>query len=177
MKDCKDPSLSSKLGEAWKNAYDEGIFHLLDGILYHRSEHTCVMALKDRTLISTILNEFHDSVASGHLSENRTLERCQKENSTTGKRFGMMIQIKEPKSPVEIVHMSWVTALPPGGDGSYNSCLVLVDRYSKHPIFLPCHKDDTAIGTAIMILNKFISHTGPFQNIISYRDPKFTSAL
>ncbi|MBW0554123.1 hypothetical protein O181_093838 [Austropuccinia psidii MF-1] len=33
MKDCKDPSLSSKLDETWKNTYDEGRFHLLDGIL------------------------------------------------------------------------------------------------------------------------------------------------
>ncbi|MBW0589531.1 hypothetical protein O181_129246, partial [Austropuccinia psidii MF-1] len=39
----------------------------------------------------------------------------------------MMIQIQEPKSPWEIVHMDWVTALPPGGDSSYNACLVLVD--------------------------------------------------
>ncbi|MBW0563589.1 hypothetical protein O181_103304 [Austropuccinia psidii MF-1] len=88
-----------------------------------------------------------------------------------------MIQIQEPKYPWEIVHMDWVTALPPGGDRSYNSCLVLVDRYSKAPMFLPCHKDDTAMDTAIMIWNKVISHTGLFQNIISDRDPKFTSAL
>ncbi|MBW0555688.1 hypothetical protein O181_095403 [Austropuccinia psidii MF-1] len=73
--------------------------------------------------------------------------------------------------------MDWVTALPPGGDRSYNACLVLVDRYSKTPMFLPCHKDDTAMDTAIMIWNKVISHTGLFQNIISDRDPKFTSAL
>ncbi|MBW0501535.1 hypothetical protein O181_041250 [Austropuccinia psidii MF-1] len=33
------------------------------------------------------------------------------------------------------------------------------------------------MDTAIMILNKDISHTGLFQNIISDRDPKFTSAL
>ncbi|MBW0580302.1 hypothetical protein O181_120017 [Austropuccinia psidii MF-1] len=45
-----------------------------------------------------------------------------------------MIQIQEPKSPWEIVHMDWVTALPPGGDRIYNACLVLVDRYSKTPI-------------------------------------------
>ncbi|MBW0575923.1 hypothetical protein O181_115638 [Austropuccinia psidii MF-1] len=44
-------------------------------------------------------------------------------------------------------------------------------------MFLPCHKDDTAMDTAIIIWNKFISHTGLFQNIISDRDPKFTSAL
>ncbi|MBW0547344.1 hypothetical protein O181_087059 [Austropuccinia psidii MF-1] len=88
-----------------------------------------------------------------------------------------MIQIQEPKSPWEIVHMDWVTALPPGGDRSYNACLILAERYSKTPTFLPFHKDDTAMDTAIMIWNKAIGHTGLFQNIICDRDPKFTSAL
>ncbi|MBW0510881.1 hypothetical protein O181_050596 [Austropuccinia psidii MF-1] len=73
--------------------------------------------------------------------------------------------------------MDWVTALPPGGDRSYNACLVLVDKDSKTPMLLPCHKDDTAMETAIMIWNKVISHTGLFQNIISEGDPKFTSEL
>ncbi|MBW0509388.1 hypothetical protein O181_049103 [Austropuccinia psidii MF-1] len=44
-------------------------------------------------------------------------------------------------------------------------------------MFLPFHKDDTAIDTAIIIWNKAISHTGLFQNIISDRYPKFTSPL
>ncbi|MBW0505103.1 hypothetical protein O181_044818 [Austropuccinia psidii MF-1] len=89
----------------------------------------------------------------------------------------MIHQIQEPKFPLEIADMDWVTALPPGGDRSYNACLVLADRYSKTPLFLPCHKDDTAMDTAIMIWNKVISHTGLFQNIISDRDPQFTQAL
>ncbi|MBW0563158.1 hypothetical protein O181_102873 [Austropuccinia psidii MF-1] len=89
----------------------------------------------------------------------------------------MMIQIQEPKSPWEIVHINWVTALPPGGDRSYNAWLVLVDIYRKTPMFLPCHKDDKSMDTAIMIWNKVISHTGLFKNIISDRDPEFTSAL
>ncbi|MBW0533624.1 hypothetical protein O181_073339 [Austropuccinia psidii MF-1] len=88
-----------------------------------------------------------------------------------------MIQIQEPKSPWEIVHIYWVTALPPGGDRSYNACLVLADRYGKTPVFLPFHKDVTAMETAIMIWNKVISHKGLLQNIINARDPKFTSAL
>ncbi|MBW0574530.1 hypothetical protein O181_114245 [Austropuccinia psidii MF-1] len=88
-----------------------------------------------------------------------------------------MIQIQEPKSPWEIVHVDWVTALPPGRDRSYNACVLLVDRYSQNTIFLPCHKDDIDMDTAIMIWNKSISHTGLFQNIISDRDPEFTSAL
>ncbi|MBW0507983.1 hypothetical protein O181_047698 [Austropuccinia psidii MF-1] len=66
-----------KLDGIWKKAYDEGRFHLLDGILYHRTKHTCVMDLTDRTLINTILHECHDSVTAGHLSEDRTLEKVK----------------------------------------------------------------------------------------------------
>ncbi|MBW0589316.1 hypothetical protein O181_129031 [Austropuccinia psidii MF-1] len=151
MEECKDPSLSSKLDETWKKAYDEGRFHLIDGILYHRTKQKCVIGFTDRTLINTILHEWHDSVAAGHLSEDGTLERvktcswwpnwkknvseycqtcdrCQKANRSTCKEFGMIIQIQEPKSPWEIVHMGWVTALPPGGNRSYNVFLVVVDR-------------------------------------------------
>ncbi|MBW0542508.1 hypothetical protein O181_082223 [Austropuccinia psidii MF-1] len=77
MKHFKDQSLSSKPDEIWNKEYYEGRFHLLDGILYHRTKHTCVMTLKDRTLINTILHECHDSVSSGHLSEDMTLERVK----------------------------------------------------------------------------------------------------
>ncbi|MBW0543906.1 hypothetical protein O181_083621 [Austropuccinia psidii MF-1] len=73
--------------------------------------------------------------------------------------------------------MDWVTTLPPAGDRSYNAWLGLVDKCSKTPMFLPCHKDDMAMDAAIMIWNKVISHKGLFQNIISDRDPKFTSEL
>ncbi|MBW0551020.1 hypothetical protein O181_090735 [Austropuccinia psidii MF-1] len=197
---CKDVALANSLDDIWKTSYDNGRFHLFDGILYHRSKHTCVMVLCSRMLINTILLECHDNIYSGHLSEDRTMERihtcswwpswrkdvieychscdrCQKANKATGKRFGLMIHIQEPSTPWEVVHMDWVTALPPGGDKSYNACLVIVDRYSKTPIFLPCHKDDTAMDTALLIWNRVISHTGLFKNIISDRDPKFTSAL
>ncbi|MBW0498411.1 hypothetical protein O181_038126 [Austropuccinia psidii MF-1] len=83
----------------------------------------------------------------------------------------MMIKIQESKSPCEIAHMDWVTALPPRGDRSFNACLVLADRYSKTQMFLPFHEDETAMDTAIIRCNRVISHTGLFQNIISDRDP------
>ncbi|MBW0484471.1 hypothetical protein O181_024186 [Austropuccinia psidii MF-1] len=88
-----------------------------------------------------------------------------------------MIQVQEPIYAWEVVHIDWVTALPPSGDKSYNSCLVILERYRKAPIFLPFHKDDTAMDTALHICSRVISHTGLFTNIISDRDPKFTSAL
>ncbi|MBW0538391.1 hypothetical protein O181_078106 [Austropuccinia psidii MF-1] len=59
----------------------------------------------------------------------KPLTDVKNENRAAEKKFGMMIQIQEPKSPWEIAHMDWVTALPPGEDRSYNAFLVLVDRY------------------------------------------------
>ncbi|MBW0487762.1 hypothetical protein O181_027477 [Austropuccinia psidii MF-1] len=103
----------------------------------------------------------------------RTCDRFQKANKYTGKRLGNMMKIQELRKPWETVHMDWVTGLPPGGDRSYNACQVIADRFSKTPIFLPCHKDDTAMDTALLIWDRVISCT----SIISDRDPKFTSAL
>ncbi|MBW0493704.1 hypothetical protein O181_033419 [Austropuccinia psidii MF-1] len=51
------------------------------------------------------------------------------------------------------------------------------NRYSKSPISLQCHEYDTAMDTALLIWRRLISHTGLFKNIISDRDPKFTSGL
>ncbi|MBW0583977.1 hypothetical protein O181_123692 [Austropuccinia psidii MF-1] len=107
----------------------------------------------------------------------KTCDRCQKANRSTGKRLGNRSKIQEPRTPWEIVHMHWVTGLPPGGERSYNACLVIVDIFSKSPIFLPCHKDDTAMDAALLIWIRVVSWTGIFTNIISDRDPKFTSAL
>ncbi|MBW0528027.1 hypothetical protein O181_067742 [Austropuccinia psidii MF-1] len=84
----------------------------------------------------------------------KTYDRCQKANSSTGKRLGNMIKIQKPRRPWEIVHMD-----------------------CKTPIFLPCDKDDTAMDTALLLWNRVVSWTGIFTNIISDRDPKFTSAL
>ncbi|MBW0551392.1 hypothetical protein O181_091107 [Austropuccinia psidii MF-1] len=54
-KDYKDPSLDNSLDDIWKTSYDNGRFHLFDGILYDRSKHTCVMVLCSRILINTLL--------------------------------------------------------------------------------------------------------------------------
>ncbi|MBW0474239.1 hypothetical protein O181_013954 [Austropuccinia psidii MF-1] len=158
------------------------------------------MTLCSRFLINTILHECHDSIYYGHLAEDRALEkvkncawwpswrketieychtcdRCQKANRSTSKELGLMIHIKEPKAPWEVVHIDCVTALTQSGDQIYNDCSVIVDRYSKTPIFLPCHKDETAMDKALLLWSRVISHTGLFKNIMSDRQLKLTYAL
>ncbi|MBW0574113.1 hypothetical protein O181_113828 [Austropuccinia psidii MF-1] len=158
------------------------------------------MVLCSRMLINTILLECHDKSYSGNLAEDRKMQRiktcacwrpwrkdviaychsfdrCQKANRSPGKRFGLTIHIQKPSTPWEVVHMDLVTDLPPGVDKSYNACLFIVERYSKTPIFLPCTKEDTDMDPPLLIWHGVICHTGLFKNIISDRDPKFTSDL
>ncbi|MBW0500692.1 hypothetical protein O181_040407 [Austropuccinia psidii MF-1] len=49
--------------------------------------------------------------------------------------------------------------------------------FSKTPIFLAGHKDDTSMDTALLVWNRLVSWTGILTSFISYSNPKFTSAL
>ncbi|MBW0569545.1 hypothetical protein O181_109260 [Austropuccinia psidii MF-1] len=71
--------------------------------------------------------------------------------------------------------MYWVTGLVPGGKENYNDSLIIVDRFSKSMRCLPCHKEDTAMETALLFWNNIMSTCGVPKIIISDRDPKFTT--
>ncbi|MBW0514242.1 hypothetical protein O181_053957 [Austropuccinia psidii MF-1] len=70
-KDCQENVLIHSLDEIWRKSYYEGRFHLLDGIIYHRTKNTCVIKVVDRSLINLVLKECHNSPFAGHLSEDR----------------------------------------------------------------------------------------------------------
>ncbi|MBW0472830.1 hypothetical protein O181_012545 [Austropuccinia psidii MF-1] len=74
-KDSKDNSFIHYLDDLLKKSYDEGRFHLLDGIIYHRTKNTCLMTVVDRSLVNLVPKECLDSPFSGHLSEDRTREK------------------------------------------------------------------------------------------------------
>ncbi|MBW0477104.1 hypothetical protein O181_016819 [Austropuccinia psidii MF-1] len=76
-KACKDEALDNSLDDIWKSSYENGRFHLFDGISYHRSKHTCVMVLCSRISIDTILLKCHDNIYSVNMSEDRTMERIK----------------------------------------------------------------------------------------------------
>ncbi|MBW0541594.1 hypothetical protein O181_081309 [Austropuccinia psidii MF-1] len=71
--------------------------------------------------------------------------------------------------------MDWATGLVPGGKENYHFYLIIVDRFSNSMRFLPCHKEDTAMATALLFWNNIISTCGVPKIIISDRDPKLTS--
>ncbi|MBW0513633.1 hypothetical protein O181_053348 [Austropuccinia psidii MF-1] len=71
--------------------------------------------------------------------------------------------------------MDLVTGLVPGAKENFNAFMIIVDRFSKILRCLPCHKEDTAMDTALLFWNNVISTCGIPKIIISDRDPKFTS--
>ncbi|MBW0535538.1 hypothetical protein O181_075253 [Austropuccinia psidii MF-1] len=104
-----------------------------------------------------------------------TCERFQKENRNYGKKYGLLQHIEEPKHPWETINMDWFTGLVPGGKESFNSCLIIADRFRKNMRCLPYPKEATAMDTALLFWNNIISACGVPKIIISDRDPKFTS--
>ncbi|MBW0544606.1 hypothetical protein O181_084321 [Austropuccinia psidii MF-1] len=82
---------------------------------------------------------------------------------------------RRTQTPMGNSNMDWVTGLVPGGKENFNSCLIIVDRFSKSMRCLPCHKEDTAMDTALLFWINIISTCGVPKIIISDRDPKSTS--
>ncbi|MBW0488395.1 hypothetical protein O181_028110 [Austropuccinia psidii MF-1] len=191
------PELESQLEEPWLRDYKDNKFFLIDCLLYHREKHNSALAIVNRYHISLILQEFYDCPYMGHMSEDRTKERvastswwpkweqdlseyintckrCQKGNKKHVKKYGLPQHIEETKHPWETINMDWVTGLVPGGREKFNSCLIIVYRFRKSVMFLPCHKEDTAMDTALLFWNNIISTCGVPNIIISDRNPKLT---
>ncbi|MBW0468124.1 hypothetical protein O181_007839 [Austropuccinia psidii MF-1] len=102
-------------------------------------------------------------------------EQGQKANRKHGKKYGLLQYKEEPKLPWETINIDWVTGLVPGGKEYFNNFLIIADRFRKGVRFLPCHKEDTEMDTALLFWNNIIFLCGVPQIIISDRDSKFTS--
>ncbi|MBW0560948.1 hypothetical protein O181_100663 [Austropuccinia psidii MF-1] len=74
---CKNTDLANSLDEIWKHSFNEGIYHLFDGIVYQKTANSHVITLCSTLLINTILHEFHDCIYYGHLSEDRKIGKVQ----------------------------------------------------------------------------------------------------
>ncbi|MBW0469710.1 hypothetical protein O181_009425 [Austropuccinia psidii MF-1] len=194
----RSPELESQLEETWLRDYKNNRFFLINGLLYHRENHTSALTVVDRDHIFLILQECHDCPYMGHMSEDRTKERVartawlpkweqglteyintcerfQKENRKHGKKYGLFQHIEEPKNPWETINMDWVTGPFPGGKENCNACLIIVDRFRKSVRCLPCHKEETEMVTALLFWNNIISTCVVPKINISDRDPNFTA--
>ncbi|MBW0478891.1 hypothetical protein O181_018606 [Austropuccinia psidii MF-1] len=178
----RSPELESQLEEAWLRDHKDNKYFLIDSLLYHSKTRTSALTIIDRDHISLILQEIHDCPYMGHISADRTKERVASiawwpkwEQEKHGKKYGLLQHMEEPKHPGETINMNWVTGLVPRSKENFNACLIIVYSFGKSMRCLPCHKEETAMNTALLFWNDIISTCGVPKIIISDRNQQFTS--
>ena len=144
-----------------------------------------------------LLHEFHDSVNAGHPGMERTLEliaryfwwpgmlldvhqyvrtcsSCQL-NKATHRRIPPIVPLSIPVRRWDSISMDFVTSLP--RCARFDTICVVVDRLTKFAIFIPTTEHVTAQKTAELFVKHVASRFGLPSEIVSDRDPRFTSTF
>jgi transposase InsO family protein len=149
-----------------------------------------------------IIRQHHDDPVHGHPGIARTMELitrnyqfrnmkdkvttyikkcadCQKNKHSTHAQYGEMQPMELPQEPWTDISMDFVTGLPPSRDPAtgltYDSILVIVDRFTKYALMIPFRRDYTAVQLAHVLKDRLIRDHGIPKTIISDRDKLFTS--
>ncbi|GMF50119.1 unnamed protein product [Phytophthora fragariaefolia] len=87
----------------------------------------------------------------------------------------MLMPLSVPSEYWEIVRMNFVTGLPLSR--GFDVILAVVDLLSKRPKCVATHTTATTAATALLFFDAVFIHHGLPQEIVSDRDPKFTSSM
>ncbi|XBJ04555.1 hypothetical protein VPH35_023472 [Triticum aestivum] len=98
---------------------------------------------------------------------------CQQAKSETVKLPGLLNPLPIPDEPWSLVSMDFVEGLPKSG--SYNTILVVIDKYTKFGHFIPLAHPYSALQVAQLFYNHIYKLHGLPSGIISDRDKVFTS--
>lgn len=166
-----------------------------------------LLRYKGRTFVplgmrTEVLMLFHDDPTAGHQGVGRTLVRiadvyfwrgmkrdvknyvntcivCQTTKARQHLPYGELAALPTPSEPWKEISMDFITGLPEVEyeRRKYNAILVIVDRFTKYALYIPCSKNISSEGLA----NKFLRHVfrpyGMPRGIVSDRGSVFTSAF
>ena len=100
-------------------------------------------------------------------------DACQRNKVVRHAPFGLLSPLPIPTRPWSHVALDWITDLPPSH--YHDAILVVVDRLTKMAIFIPTTKSMPAPDVAALFIQNVIRLHGLPHNIVSDRDPIFTS--
>ena len=149
-----------------------------------------------RKCVSTILGIAHDSRLSGHFKLTKTLSRlsnfhwrhktrdvrkyvagclkCQQFKDSNQKKLTDPMSLEMPKRRWGSLATDFIVKLPITKDG-YDCITTWVDRLTRRVHFVKSKSTDTAVDTAQSFFSNIFKLHGLPDNIVSDRDPKFTS--
>jgi transposase InsO family protein len=86
---------------------------------------------------------------------------------------GFLYSLPVPDRPWQHVTIDF-KSMPPSKEG-YDMVFVVIDRFSKQAVSLPCHKAITAEDIARFYIDVIFRYKDPSESIISDRGPQFVS--
>ncbi|MBW0511147.1 hypothetical protein O181_050862 [Austropuccinia psidii MF-1] len=153
-----------------------------------------VVVPNDLTIQLNILKKQHDSPLAGHPGQEKTLnifkrdfhwsvmtqfikdyvsscQQCTKNNNIHHKKFGFLKPLPIPNGPWICLSIDFITQFPPSN--SFDSILVIVDRFSKMAVFIPTMSSITSLDLADLFIKDIFSKHGLPSSIVSDRGSLF----
>ncbi|MBW0579569.1 hypothetical protein O181_119284 [Austropuccinia psidii MF-1] len=157
-----------------------------------------VVVPNEPTIQLSILQKHHDSPLAGHSGQEKTLKRfkrdfhwsgmtqffkdyissrqqCSRNKNIHHKKFGLLKPLPIPNGPWICLSMDFITQLPLSN--SFDSILVIVDRFSKMAVFIPTMSSITSLDLAHLFIKNIFSNNGSPSIIVSDRGPVFVSSF
>ncbi|MBW0579576.1 hypothetical protein O181_119291, partial [Austropuccinia psidii MF-1] len=128
------------------------------------------------TIQLSILQKRHDSPLAGHPGQEKTLKLVKRDFHWSGmtqfikdyvsscqqcsrnKKFGLLKPLPIPNGPWICLSMDFITQLPLSN--SFDSILVIVDRFSKMAVFIPTMSSITSLDLAHLFIKNIFSKHG-----------------
>ena len=157
------------------------------------------MVPHDNELRTLLLTEAHDSRMGGHFGVEKTLEKvrrywtwtglshdvetyvrtcvpCQKTKHETCRPKGLLFPLVATR-PWQMVTLDFVGKFAPAAGTQHNTCLVIVDKFSKYTILEGVPEQVDARMTARIFIRRVVSVWGVPALVISDRGPQFSAQL
>jgi len=103
----------------------------------------------------------------------KTCLTCQQNQTLNKKQAGLLQPLPIPEGPWESMSMDFMVSLPPSK--GFDAIMVVVDQFRKMTNFIPTKDEATTQETGRLFFTHVFKHHGLPKDIISDRDPKFTS--
>lgn len=188
-----DSECVAMLEKAKINKLQSG-YKVVDNLIYYQNK---LYVPNNQTIKTKILYECHDTILSSHRGVTKTEEiirrlyywnhihkdvysyvtsclQCQSNKSNTQKVSGLLKSLDIPTEKWSTVTMDLITQLTPSRNGN-DAIVVFVDKLTKMSHFIPCKTKISAPELAKLFYEYIIRYHGVPINIISDRDPRFTS--
>ncbi|MBW0482899.1 hypothetical protein O181_022614 [Austropuccinia psidii MF-1] len=148
-----------------------------------------VVVPNDPAIQLSILQKWNDSPLAGHPGQQKTLKlvkwdfhwfgmtlsikeyvsfckKCSRNKNIHHKKFGFLKPLQIPNGPWICLSMDFKTQLPLSN--SFDSILVIVDRFSKMAVSISTMSSITSLDSAHLFIKNIISKHGLPSSIVSY---------